>query len=125
MKEIKAAQITKAVMELVKRANFYLRKDVLFALRKAYRREKNRRAKTILKAILDNAAYARKENLAICQDTGLPVIFIQIGQNVIVYGDLQAAINKGVEEGYEKYYLRNSIVSDPLYFIRILLKETK
>jgi fumarate hydratase subunit alpha len=115
MKEIKAAQITKAVMELVKRANFYLRKDVLFALRKAYRREKNRRAKTILKAILDNAAYARKENLAICQDTGLPVIFIQIGQNVIVYGDLQAAINKGVEEGYEKYYLRNSIVSDPLY----------
>lgn len=114
MRKIEAVKIFKAVSELVKRANFFLRNDVLSALRRAYAREKNRRAKTILKAILDNAACARKDKLAICQDTGMPVVFIQIGQDVVVHGDLKAAINKGVEEGYKKYYLRNSIVSDPL-----------
>jgi fumarate hydratase subunit alpha len=114
MREIKAIEITKAVIGLVKRANFSLRNDVLFALRRAYRGEKNSRAKKILKAILDNAAYAKQENLAICQDTGLPVIFVQLGQDVKITQDLKAAINKGVGEGYKKYSLRNSIVRDPL-----------
>ena len=80
MRELKAVNITQAVVELVRRANFLLRKDVLLALRKAYGREKNRPAKKILKAILDNAAYAQKENLAICQDTGMPVVFVKAGQ---------------------------------------------
>jgi len=114
MKEIKAVEITKAVIKLVKRANFSLRNDVLLALRKAYRYEKNRRAKTILKAILDNTAYAKEENLAICQDTGMPVVFVQIGQDLKISGNLKAAINKGIEAGYKKYFLRNSIVMDPL-----------
>ena len=114
MKEIKAVEITRAVMELVKRANFSLRKDVLFALRKAYRCEKNRRAKTVLKAILDNAVYANKENLAICQDTGLPVVFVRIGQNLKISGNLNEAINSGIAAGYKKYSLRNSIVLNPL-----------
>jgi len=114
MRELKAANITQAVMELAKRANFSLRKDVLLALRKAYRREKNRRAKTILKAILDNAAYAQKENLAICQDTGMPVVFARIGQDLKISGNLKAAINSGIEAGYKKYSLRNSVLSDPL-----------
>jgi len=114
MRRIEAAKITQAVRRLVKRASFFLRSDVLSALRNSYITEKNRRAKKILKAILDNAAYARKQKLAICQDTGLPVVFIQIGQDVVVRGDLKAAINKGVEQGYKGYYLRNSIVSDPL-----------
>ncbi|MDP2927425.1 MAG: fumarate hydratase [Candidatus Omnitrophota bacterium] len=114
MRELKAEKITQAVMELVKRANFSLGRDVLFALRKAYRTEKNRRAKTILKAILDNAAYAQKENLAICQDTGMPVVFVQVGQDLKIAGNLKAAINKGIEAGYKKYSLRNSICADPL-----------
>ena len=114
MRKIEAEKITKAVRNLVGQANFILRNDVLSALGKAYAVEKNKRAKTILKAILDNAAYARKQKLAICQDTGLPVIFIQIGQDVVVRGDLKAAINRGVEVGYKEYYLRNSIISDPL-----------
>ncbi|MCX5698994.1 MAG: fumarate hydratase [Candidatus Omnitrophica bacterium] len=114
MRELKAEKIIQAVMELVKRANFSLRKDVLSALRKAYRREKNKRAKTILKAILDNAAYAQEENLAICQDTGMPVIFARIGQDLKISGNLKAAINSGVEAGYKKYSLRNSILPDPL-----------
>jgi len=114
MKKIKAVQITKAVMELVKRANFSLRKDVWTALRKAYVGEKNSRAKNILKAVLDNTAYAKKENLAICQDTGMPIVFVQLGQNLKIFGNLKAAINKGIEAGYKKYCLRNSIVADPL-----------
>ena len=114
MRKIKAVKISKAVMELVKRANFSLRDDVLLALGRAYREEKNIRAKKILRAILDNAAYAQKESLAICQDTGMPVVFVKVGQDVKISGDLKAAINKGVEEGYKKYSLRNSIVTDPL-----------
>jgi fumarate hydratase subunit alpha len=114
MRELKAVNITQAVVELVRRANFLLRKDVLLALRKAYGREKNRPAKKILKAILDNAAYAQKENLAICQDTGMPVVFVKAGQGLKISGDLKVAINKGIEVGYRKYFLRNSIVSDPL-----------
>ncbi len=114
MREIKASQITQAVTELARRANFILRSDVLSALRSAYRFEKNKRAKTILKAILDNAAYAKQENLAICQDTGIPVVFAEVGQDVKISGDLKAAINKGIKDGYKKYSLRNSIVADPL-----------
>jgi fumarate hydratase subunit alpha len=114
VRKIEAAKITKAVMELVRKASFFLRSDVLSALRKSYKLEKNTRAKKILKAILDNAAYAAKQKLAICQDTGLPIVFLEVGQNVMVQGDLKAAINKGIKEGYKEYYLRNSIVSDPL-----------
>ncbi|MDO8489361.1 MAG: fumarate hydratase [Candidatus Omnitrophota bacterium] len=114
MREIKASQISVAVIELVRRANFILRKDVLSALRSAYRLEKNKRSKAIFRAILDNAAYAKKENLAICQDTGMPVVFIDVGQDVKISGDLKTAINKGVRDGYKKYALRNSIVADPL-----------
>lgn len=114
MRELKAQKITQGMMELVKRANFYLRKDVLFVLHKAYRSEKNRRAKTILMAILDNAAYAQKKNLAICQDTGMPVVFVAIGQDLKISGNLKVAINKGIAAGYRKYCLRNSIVRDPL-----------
>jgi fumarate hydratase subunit alpha len=115
MKELKAAEITQAVIGLVKKANFSLRKDVLSALRKAYGHEKNRRAKAIIKAILDNAACAQKENLAICQDTGMPIVFVKLGQDLKISGDLKAAIRKGIETGYKKYSLRNSIVIDPLF----------
>lgn len=115
MRKIEAIEITQAIVGLVKQASFFLRGDVLSALRRAYGREKNRQAKIALKAILDNASYARKESLAICQDTGLPIIFVRLGQEVAVRGDLKAAINQGIQEGYKKYYLRNSIVGDPVF----------
>ena len=114
MKEIKAVKISKAIVELVKRANFSLRKDVLSALRKAYGCENNKRVKILLKAILDNAAYAHQKSLAICQDTGMPVVFVEVGQDLRISGNLKAAINSGIVTGYKKYFLRNSIVRDPL-----------
>ena len=114
MREIKASQITDAIIELARRANFVLRRDVVAALRSAYAKEKNKRVKIILKAILDNAAYAKKNNLAICQDTGMPVVFVEAGQDLKISGDLKKAINKGVDAGYKKYALRDSVVGDPL-----------
>lgn len=115
MREIKSSLIIKAISELVRKANFNLRSDVLLALKNANKVEKNNQAKIILKAILDNAVFAKKESLAICQDTGMPVVFIQVGQDLKITGDLNAAINKGIEAGYKKYSLRDSIVADPLF----------
>ena len=114
MKVISADKIRDALSELCIRANLVLRKDVLSGLKSAYSREAKRRAKDILQAIINNAYIAGKEKLAICQDTGLPVIFLEIGQEVKINGDLRRAIREGVEEGYRKGYLRNSIISNPL-----------
>lgn len=114
MKIISANKIKDAVSELCIRANLVLRKDVLSRLKAAYSRETKRRAKDILRAIITNAYIAEKEKLAICQDTGLPTVFLEIGQGVKISGDLKKAVNKGVEEGYRRGYLRDSIISDPL-----------
>lgn len=114
MKIILAKKIEDVVAELAVAANLFLRKDVLAALKKAYLRERNLRAKKILKAVIDNAVYAKKEKLAICQDTGLPIVFLEIGQDVHIQGALNAAVNRGIESGYKKAFLRKSIVKDPL-----------
>lgn len=114
MKVISPFKIRDTVSNLCLQANFILRRDVLLALRSAYVKERNKRAKEILKAIIDNAVIARKEKLAICQDTGMPVVFLEIGQDVKINGDLKSAVDKGVELGYKKGFLRNSIVGDPL-----------
>lgn len=114
MKIISAEKIKDIVSDLCIEANLILRKDILTALKQAYRRETNRRAKEILNAVIRNAAIAKKERLAICQDTGLPCVFIELGEDLKIEGDFKKAINKGVESGYKRAYLRNSIVQDPL-----------
>ncbi len=114
MRIITANKIRDTVAALSIQANTALRKDVLSGLRAAYSKETDKRAKDILKAIIDNAAIAGKEKLAICQDTGLPVVFLEIGQDIKIAGDLRSAINKGVEAGYRRGRLRNSIISNPL-----------
>lgn len=114
MRVIKAERITKLVSDLCGQANIALRKDVLQALRSTYLRENNKRAKEILRAIIRNALIARKEKLAICQDTGLPCVFVELGQDVRITGDLKKAINEGVELGYRRSFLRDSIIKDPL-----------
>jgi fumarate hydratase subunit alpha len=114
MRIITAEKVRKTVAELCRKANFHLRADVLSALRKAAAAEVNPRSKMIMRAILENASQARQRSLAICQDTGMPVVFVRIGQEVHLKGNFAAAVNKGVEEGYRSASLRNSIVKYPL-----------
>ena len=115
MRSVSAEKIRTVVADLCIQANLVLRRDCLAALRAVYLREKNRRAKQILAAIIKNASIARREKLAICQDTGLPCIFLEVGQSVRITGDLKKAVAKGVELGYEKGCLRKSIVKEPLF----------
>jgi fumarate hydratase subunit alpha len=114
MREIDVSKIKDAVKELCLEANFVLRKDILKALKKAALRENNPRAKKILRSIIENAGIARKRRLAICQDTGIVNVFIEIGRDVaITGGGLEKAVNEGVAEAYKKGYLRKSVVDDP------------
>ncbi|MFC1657846.1 fumarate hydratase [Candidatus Omnitrophota bacterium] len=114
MKKLNFSVVQKAVAKLCIEANTKLRPDVLRALESAYKRERRLRARHMLGAIIRNARIAQRSNLAICQDTGLPVVFAELGNNLKVACDLKAAINSGVQLGYQKGYLRNSIVNQPL-----------
>lgn len=114
MKTINAQTITETVRDLCLEANLRLRKDVLLSLKQAYAAETNKKARNILKAILENARIAKKEELAVCQDTGLPCVFIELGQDVRIKGDFNLAITKGIESGYELGHFRDSIMSNPL-----------
>lgn len=114
MKTINVNKIKKITSELCIEANTVLRKDILSALKKAAKSEKNAKAKSILNILIENAKIARMEKLAICQDTGVACVYLEIGQDVkIIGGNLEKAVNDGVRIGYKKGYFRNSIV-DPI-----------
>ncbi len=114
MRIISSQKIRLAVSGACRRAGFLLRKDVSTALAVAYRSEKRPLARRILKAVMENARLARIRQLAICQDTGMPIVFLEIGQDVRIKGGLNRAVNQGVSDGYRLSFLRDSIVSDPL-----------
>lgn len=114
MREINLEVITKEVERLCIEANYYIGKDVLEKLKNAYETEESEVAKTILGQIIENDKIAFEENLPICQDTGLAVIFLEIGTEVKINGDIYEAINKGVRRGYENGYLRKSAVRHPI-----------
>lgn len=114
MRKIKVSLVSKVISGLCIRANINLRKDVLAVLKKAFILEKNKKAKNILGDLIKNASLAKRQKIAICQDTGMAVVFVDMGQNVsIVGGSLEKAINEGIKDGYKKGYLRKSVVSDP------------
>lgn len=114
MRIVKAKAIEQAVSRLCVESNFRLRPDILRALQEAEKREKDSRARRVLQAVIENARRARREGLAICQDTGMPVVFVEAGQKVHIEGDLNKAVSKGLETGYKQAHLRNSIVASPL-----------
>jgi len=114
MRKINASLIKKVVAELCQTANFKLRTDVKESLYKIYKKEKGL-AKYAVSLILENLKIAKKEKIAICQDTGMTVIFLKIGQDAIIKGDLGSAIQNGVKEGYKKGCLRASVVDDPIF----------
>ncbi|MGD2279250.1 MAG: fumarate hydratase [Candidatus Omnitrophota bacterium] len=115
-REVDVKNIKQAVRDLSLEANMILRPDVLKGLEELYREEKEGTlAKKMLKVLIENAQIARKENLAICQDTGMVVVFLEIGKEVDLRGgDVIKAVDQGVAEAYEEGALRNSVVGDPL-----------
>ncbi len=115
MKEITTDKIIKTVAELCMSANYQLGDDVKAALEAAHEKETSPVGRGILEQILENAEIARTKSVPICQDTGYAVLFVEIGQDVqITGGGLREAINEGVRQGYEKGYLRKSILADPI-----------
>jgi len=102
------------VFELAKKltiaANTSLRKDVLSLLRRAYSEESERESRYFLKLIIDNAETARKRKIPICQDTGLPIVFLEVGRNISLNAYIVDAVRKGVLKGYEEAGLRASFV---------------
>lgn len=121
MRTVEAAKITEAIAKMAIDANYYLSQDIHDALEQGRQREESPLGKEILGQLVQNACIARDENMPICQDTGMAVIFMDIGQDVHIEGDLWEAVNAGVAKGYGEGYLRKSVVDDPL-FVR---KNTK
>jgi fumarate hydratase subunit alpha len=114
MREIAAETVAETVARLCMEANYDLGEDVEGALRAALEREESEVGRGILRQILENAAIARQEKIPICQDCGLAVVFLELGQEVhIVGGDLYEAVNEGVRRGYREGYLRKSVVRQP------------
>ncbi|MBR0401008.1 MAG: fumarate hydratase [Lachnospiraceae bacterium] len=115
MREISCDKITDVIERLCIEANYDLPEDVRSAIERASAAEDGPVAQGILADIRENFRIAAEERVPICQDTGMAVIFLEIGQDVhITGGDLAAAVDEGVRRGYEKGYLRKSVVGDPV-----------
>ncbi|MGW8161407.1 MAG: fumarate hydratase, partial [Desulfobulbales bacterium] len=113
MRKVQSSDITAAVRELTISAACDLEPDILDNLLAARDREKSSLAKNVLELLLTNANIASREQIPVCQDTGIGVVFVTIGQEVQVEGDLQEAIQEGIRRGYADGYLRKS-VCDPV-----------
>ena len=115
MREIAIERITELVERLCRETNTILGQDIVTALKKGYEFEESPVGRECLRYALDNAEIARTESMAICQDTGMAVIFIDYGQEVVISGgDFLTAIDEGVRCGYREGYFRGSVVRDPL-----------
>ena len=114
IREVSGKEISKAIEEMCIEANLSLTEDVRDKIANAAQTETGYIAKKILGQLVDNMRIAKEESIPICQDTGMAVVFMEIGQDVHINGDLTEAVNEGVRNGYEKGYLRKSVVKDPL-----------
>jgi len=116
MRTIKYNDIKNSVKKIFLDANYNIDEEVFQELKKAYQREKNDTAKFVLDTIIKNDEIAKKEKMPICQDTGMAIVFIEIGKDVnIDNGLLSDAINEGVRNAYKEGFLRKSVVDDPLF----------
>ncbi len=115
MKNIEVGKITEEVSKLCINANYYLNADIKLAMKKGLEEEESPIGTEVLEKLLINAELAAAKKVAICQDTGMAVVFVTIGQDVhITGGSLSDAINEGVRKGYKEGYLRKSVVGDPI-----------
>ncbi len=115
MREIDSAEITKAVKNLCIESNCVLNGDIYASIEKSMKNEVSEIGKYILGKLIKNADIAKEKMKPICQDTGMAVVFLEIGQEAfIINGNLTDAVNEGVRQGYEEGFLRKSVVGDPL-----------
>ena len=114
MRIIKAELIKKVVKELCIKANLQLRGDVLSLLKRARAKEKSLKARRVLDIIIDNALIAKRKKLPICEDTGMVIVYLKVGQSVMIKGDIKKAVEEGVAVAYKEGYFRKSVVRDPL-----------
>ncbi len=112
-REINAAAITDAVAALFLEAEYRLSDDVIAALERACEEEVSMPGREVLETILENARIADAEHIPLCQDCGSAVVFLEIGQDAHILGDLTKAVNEGVRRAYEEGYLRKSMVANP------------
>ncbi len=114
MREISTDQITEAVAKICIEANLKLSEEMEGCIRRASDTEKNPLAQKILGQLKENMDIAREDGIPICQDTGMAVFFVKVGQEVHINGGLTEAINEGVRKGYTEGFLRKSVVGDPI-----------
>ena len=115
IREINASEITKTVREMCIKVNHFLSEDMDNALKKATENEKSDLGKKILDQLQENLKIADEDMIPICQDTGMAVLFVEVGQDVhVADGLIEDAINEGVRQGYVDGYLRKSVVKDPI-----------
>lgn len=123
MREVSVKIISSKIAEMVQKVNYHYPKDIQEMLEASAIKETSKIGKETLELLLENSRIAKEEQIPICQDTGMVIVFIKIGQEVtLVDGDFKEAIYEGVRKGYEEGYLRKSVVSDPL-FDRINTKD--
>lgn len=114
MRIIKEEAIIESVKKMCMDANYQLNEDILMALKTGLDHEESPIGRGILKDILKNADIARTNNVPMCQDTGMAVVFVEIGSDIHVEGNMTKAINEGVRQGYMEGFLRKSVVLDPI-----------
>ena len=115
MRDLNVSEITKNIKEMCIEANHFLSEDMKKVFKNAVDSEESPLGKQVLNQLNENLSIAASDMIPICQDTGMAVIFINVGQEVhFTGGDITDAINEGVREGYVEGYLRKSVVSDPL-----------
>ena len=115
MRTLNVEEISKNIKEMCIEANHFLSKDMDIAMKNAVSTEKSPLGKKILSQLQDNLKIAGEDMIPICQDTGMAVVFLRIGQDVHIEGqNLEDAVNEGIRQGYIEGYLRKSVVSDPI-----------
>lgn len=115
MRIVDANIIIQNIKEMCIEANYYLSKDIETALIESYDKEKSSLGKKIISQLEKNIKIAKEDKIPICQDTGMAVIFMNVGQDVhVVNMNIEKAINEGIKQGYQEGYLRKSIVKDPI-----------
>ena len=115
MKKLEVSSIIPKIEQMCIEANYYASHSLFNTLRMAKDVETSTLGKTILSQIIENDEIASKDHVPMCQDTGIVVVFVEIGHELQLIGNLEAAIHEGIRRGYEKGYLRKSVVKDPLF----------